>query len=142
MARASAAARRDFEALLGRALPLAQELLAAYGEFFPFAAALDADGVPAVVPADAALLGERPAAHAVVEACLAMLVARRSTLRAAAVVSAVGGPDGDAVRVELEHADGSVLAVLLPYAAGGDGREYGSLRGAVGGRARVWAGCG
>ncbi len=142
MTAASTPARRDFEALLGRVLPLAQELLAAYGEFFPFAAALDADGVPEVMPADAALLGERPAAHEVVDECLAKLVARRSTLPAAAVVSAVGTPDGDAVRVDLEHADGSVLAVLLPYAAGGDGREYGSLRSAVGGRARVWAGCG
>jgi hypothetical protein len=137
MTAASTPARRDFELLLGAALPLAQQLLASYGEFFPFAAALDADGVAEMMAGDPGVLGERPAAQEVIEACLAMLVAQRARLRAAAVVSAVATPEGDAVRVDLEHVDGSALAVLVPYATGGEGPEYGPLR-VVAGRARVW----
>src|SRR5205823_540247 len=49
-------------------------------------------------------------------------------------------PDGDAVRVELEHAEGQAIAVLLPYKKKrlGRGLEFQSLRAGTGSR-QIWA---
>jgi hypothetical protein len=63
------------------------------------------------------------------------------------VVTDVGGPDGDAVAVALEHHDGPALQVFLPYAVQRKVRGkkpaqkvlYGDLQ-ALPGDSRVWPG--
>jgi len=48
-------AQEDLDALLELTLPFAQQQLAEHGEFFPFAAAVGADGAPRLIAADPGL---------------------------------------------------------------------------------------
>lgn len=68
------------------------------------------------------------------------LAEKRERIQAAAIVADVSTPEGDAIRVELEHVEGHALAVLLPYSRKrfGRGVNYGELR-AQAGRPQVWA---
>ena len=64
------------------------------------------------------LTEDRPASAAVIDALLEGLRADRADYRAVALVSDIRAAelDGDAIRVVLEHSEGVVMAVFLPYA--------------------------
>ena len=66
------------------------------------------------------------------------LASRTQELRAAAIVSDVKlGSGEDAIRVEIEHREGGVLAVVLPYKKSGRNVTYGNLA-ALPGERRIW----
>lgn len=113
---ASPQAQNDLDSLVGAVLGFAQQQLAAHGEFFPFAAAVNADGTTEMVAPD--LHDEHPRSADVIDACVAALVSQRDSIRAGAIVADIRLPDqsSDAIRVDLEHAEGHALTVVLPYA--------------------------
>ncbi len=123
---ASPAAQQDLEGLIEPALGFAQQQLAKYGEFFPYAVVVRADGQTEMIHARPDADDERPASADVIDACRTTLAERRDQLRAAAVV-------------ELEHAEGPALTILLPYSKKwfGRGIDYGTLQAAAGTR-HVW----
>jgi hypothetical protein len=133
-------AQDDLDRLLELTLPFAQQQLTQHGEFFPFAAAVDADGAPTLVSADPAAVGDRPASTEVLDHLLSGLRDRADDLRAVAVVADVRLESSDAVRVELEHRDGQAVRVLLPYRKKRlrRGVDYGQLA-AVPGQPHIWA---
>lgn len=137
---ASAQAQNDLDGLLDAALGFAQQQLETRGEFFPYAAAVGTDGEANMIAAgpDA---DEHPRSADVVDACVAALVSQRDYIRAGAIAADIRLPDegGDAIRVELEHADGHALTVLLPYTKKKlrRGVDYGELRAQAGSR-RIW----
>jgi len=97
------------------------------------------DGDTAMVAGDPGQ-GEQPLSSDVLSALVEGFRARRASIRAAALAADVRLPDGDAVRVELEHAEGQAIAVLLPYKKKrlGRGLEFQSLRAGTGSR-QIWA---
>lgn len=138
---ASAKAQQQLDELLNVALGFAQQELAKHGEFFPYAAAIGEDGEPELIAARPAEGDEQPSSADVIDSCVEALVEMRERTQAAAVVANVSIPDGDAIRVELEHAEGHALTVLLPYSKKRFGRaiDYGQIQ-AQAGRPQVWAG--
>jgi hypothetical protein len=121
----------DMDQLLDAALPFAQESLTKHGEFFPYAISLSDEGEIAVVMGHPGVGGEHPRSSDVLDFLYQALMAKRDSIRAAAVVSDVRlrEPAGDAIRVEIEHREGAVIAVLLPYAKKrfGRGITFGEL---------------
>lgn len=111
---ASQQTQDDLDTLLALTLPFAEQQLTKHGEFFPFAAALSADGSPKLIGAHSAL-GDRPASLDVLDDLVSGLRAQSGGLRAVALVADVRFEDSDAVRVELEHHDGPAIRVLRPY---------------------------
>ena len=136
---ASQQTQDDLDRLLELTLPFAQQQLAAHGELFPFAAAVDVDGEPRLISADPSL-GERPASMDVLDQLVGGLREQAGDLRAAALVADVRAGESDAVRVELEHRDGQAICVLLPYKRKRlrRGVDYGELAAAPG-RQHIWA---
>ncbi len=142
----SPAVQGDLDDLLDAAIRAAQELLDSAGEFYPFAVALEGAGETRVLAAEVPT-GPREVADpsAVLDLCWDGLRAESGELRAAAVASNVGGPDGDAIAVALEHREGPAIEVFLPYAVqpkvGGKKPPqkllYGDLQ-AIPGQQRVW----
>lgn len=142
---ASKQAQDDLDDLLDFSLRAAQQRLDDAGEFYPFPVTGAEDG-PVVV---AVQVPSRPRAVAdvaeVFELCWATLRALAETSRAGAVVTNVGGPDGDAIAVALEHREGQAVEVCLPYAAQGktNGKKppqkhrFGDLQAAPG-QSRIW----
>lgn len=125
-------AQEDLDGLLDAALGFARQELDTHGEFFPYGAAVSVDGQVRMVAADPED-HERPASVELLEKCREGLRRDRESLRAVAIVSDVrleGG--GDAVRIELEHAEGASMAVFLPYSKKRfrKGIEYGNLEAA------------
>lgn len=136
-------AQEDLDGLLNVALEFAQEQLQRRGEFYPYAAAIGADGDPEMIaahPEEVDTDPENPDSIAVIEACVAALRERREELRASAIVSDVLLDGEDAIRVQLEHAEGPTLAVVLPYVKRRLGRKvrYGNLR-AQESEPRIWS---
>ncbi len=82
----------------------------------------------------------------VYELCWQALAADAADLRAVAVVTNVGGGDGDAIAVALEHREGVAIEVFLPYVTQGkvNGKKpaqkhrFGDLQ-AIEGTVRVWS---
>jgi hypothetical protein len=134
---ASEQAQDDLDGLLGSSLPFAQEMLDRRGEFFPYAARISLAGETQLIAGDPGE-GEQPTSVAVIQVLVEGLRAERDTLRAAAVVSDVRLADSDAVRVELEHADGHAIVALLPYRKKLLRRiEYGQMTAGAGER-QIW----
>ena len=163
---ASPQAQADLDELLSAALGAAMEHLEKNGEFYPFAMSVDgeptvdADGEPTaassgvkapdvdIVFADPAALGEQPEPEAVLAELRRLLKVRAENenrtvaQRATAIVLQVVVPQfGDAVRVDLEHAEGVQLMVLAPVKGKGKSRkrtfEYGDLR-LLPGQRHIW----
>lgn len=163
---ASPQAQADLDELLSAALGAAMEHLEKNGEFYPFAMSVDGEptidsaGEPtvasnqAVAPdvdivfADPAALGEQPEPEAVLAELRRVLAVRAENenrtvaQRATAIVLYVVVPEfGDAVRVDLEHAEGVQLMVLAPVKGKGKSRkrtfEYGDLR-LLPGQRHIW----
>jgi hypothetical protein len=132
-------AQEDLDALLELILPFAQQQLAEHGEFFPFAAAVGADGAPRLIAADPGR-GERPASTDVLDQLVGGLREQAGDIRAAALVADVRVGESDAARVELEHRDGQAICVLLPYKRRRlrRGVDYGEL-GAAPAQPRIWS---
>lgn len=104
-------AQDDLDELLDVVLTFADEQVARGGGLAPFGATVDTDGAAAMAAADPTSADARTA--------LAVLRdgfrSQAGVLRAVAVVATVRTGDSDAVRVELEHREGTCLVVLQPY---------------------------
>lgn len=135
---ASDQAQADLDGLLNAVLPFAQQQLEAHGEFLPFGATLGADGQIALAAADPGQ-GEHPESLSVLEALYDGVRADRGSRRAAAFVADVLIEDRDAIRVELEHAEGTSIFVALPYSCSRIRKSvtYGQMQ-AGAGHPRIW----
>lgn len=132
-------AQADLDELLNASLGFAQQQLAHHGEFYPYAAAIRADGNIEMISGQVPRDSERPAAADVAESCMAQLASRQHAIRAAAIITDVRLPNGgDAIEVSLEHAEGQTLRVLLPYAGRRKAVTYGPIRAGTGNR-RIWS---
>ena len=135
---ASQQAQEDLDNLLNAALPFAQQMLDKNGEFYPYGYAVGIDGQLGMFGADPGQ-GEHPESVDVINLLVEGLRARRDQLRAAAVVADVRMSASDAIRVQLEHREGEVLATLLPYKKKrfGRGVDYGPMQATTSDR-QVW----
>jgi hypothetical protein len=136
---ASQEGQSDLDGLLNTLLPFAQQQLDKHGAFLPFGAVVDRDGTVRLTAAQDGR--EQPAAMDVLDSLHEGARSQRASIRAAAFVAdvAVPGKPGDAIRVDVEHADGVAIAVLLPYSTRrlGRGIDYAPRRAAPGER-HVW----
>lgn len=140
---ASATAQDDLDNLVNAVVPFAEEQLGQYGEFFPFGSTVSAEGQVAMLAADPGA-GERPKSQLVLDALYAGARSGAANLRAVAVVADVRlARGGDAVRVELEHREGTALVVVLPYSRTRRGLKrtitFGQMTVSAG-QQRVWHG--
>ncbi len=135
---ASQQAQDDLDGLMNESFPFAQRMLAAHGEFHPYAVGVARSGDLRMFAADPG--GEDQTVRTdVLRLLVDGLRSERDALRAVAVTSDVHVSDSEAIRVELEHRDGIAIAVLLRYRhVNGDGVEYGDLT-AGPGEAQIWA---
>ena len=136
---ASAQSQADLDGLVNAALPFATKLLDERGEFFPFGVVVTTEGATELFGADPGL-GERPPSSEVQAHIVEGFRLSRDRLRATAACADVRLPDTDAVMVAVEHLEGPVLTVFLPYQKKRFGRsiQYGDLRASAGQR-QVWA---
>ena len=136
----------ELDDLLDVSLRAAQQRLDEAGEFYPFAVTSAEVGRVEVL-SPPVHTGPREVADVaeVFELCWTALRGEAETARAGAVVTNVGGPDGDAIAVALEHRDGPAIEVFLPYVTQGktNGKKppqkhrFGQLQAAPG-QPRVW----
>ncbi len=129
---ASDLAQADLDGLLNSLLPFAQQELEKLGEFFPFGAFVTTEGETKLLAADA-LAGERPDSPSIISMLLTEAQNKRGELRAVGICSDVRATGSDAIKVDLEHSEGTALAVLLPYTQKrfGRGIEYSALQAGV-----------
>jgi hypothetical protein len=127
-------AHPDLDELLNALLPFAQQMLSAHGEFFPFGAAMNADGQIALHSAGTG--SEQPASTEVIDMLIAVFrqQAANKEVRACGICYDVrvippGHTDKtDAICVALEHESGESIGVILPYSKGFWKRmKYGTL---------------
>jgi hypothetical protein len=113
--------RDELDALLNHLLGFAVQQVERHGEFFPFAAAVAADGeLRAVLPT---MEDDRPQSTDVIDYLYRVLTAEAASgaIRAAGVCAdvLVTLPDTetetDALRADIEHADADPVRVFLPY---------------------------
>ena len=135
---ASPQTQADLDGLLNAVMPFAEQMLAEYGAFYPFGAAVGVDDEMRMLSVDPAL-GEHPEPAAVIASLYEGVQADLAAVRAVALAGDVRVGDADAVRVDLEHADGIVIAALFPYVADVEEHtvEFGEPT-AVAGEARLW----
>ena len=138
---ASAQAQADLDGLFDTASEFARQQLEKRGEFHPYAVVVRTDGETAFVDASLAVDTDQPSSVDIIAACRETLAATRDELRAAAVVADVRlvSMGGDAIQVEVEHAEGTAITILLPYTKKrfGRGVQFGELRASAGTR-HVW----
>ncbi len=114
-------ATEEIDALLNAVLPLAQQMLGKYGEFYPLGASMDAKGevgLVGVMPES-----EFPQAQEIIDLLLAQLLDDASNKLIHGSVICFSGsaiPPGetekrDAICAHLEHASGICVAAFLPY---------------------------
>ncbi len=110
----------DLDRLFAGCVETAGQMLAKHGEFYPFALAMTVDDrivSPSVDPGS-----EHPSSDQVLRLLVTALRQNVEDLRAVALCADVSipGEDGprDAVRVELEPAEGDPVTLVVPYAAG------------------------
>ena len=129
--------RQEIEQLLNYLLPFAEQMLSGDGEFYPYAATMDAGGeVQAVSMAG----DEQPDVGELLLALHAELreQASRGAIRASGIAADVtltdpdSGDTTDAVQLELDHADIEAVDVYVPYTTGDEGIEFGELVAAAG----------
>jgi len=129
--------KQEIEQLLNYLLPFAEQMLSGDGEFYPYAATMDAGGeVQAVSMAG----DEQPDVGELLLALHAELreQASRGAIRASGIAADVtltdpdSGDTTDAVQLELDHADIEAVDVYVPYTTGDEGIEFGELVAAAG----------
>ncbi len=138
---ASAEAQADLDGLFDTASGFARQQLEKHGEFYPYAVTVGTDGRTAFLDASLAPDSDQPSAIEILAVCREALAAARDELRAAAVVADVRVSEGgDAIQVEVEHAEGIAITILQPYTKKrfGRGVQFGELEASAGTR-RVWA---
>ena len=136
--------REEIEQLLNYLLPFAEQMLSAHGEFYPYAATMDAGGE---VQAVSAAGDERPEVGELLLALHAELreQAAHGTIRASGIAADVtltdpdSGEEMDAVQLELDHAEADAVDVYVPYTNGDEGVEFGELV-AASGQAPIFSG--
>lgn len=106
-------AETDFEALMDSALPFALQTVAKRGELLPFGYTVSDDGALNMI--GALPDGDAPLSDDVLTMLRDGVRANRAALRAAVYVSDVRTSQGDAVRLQLEHADGAAITFAYPY---------------------------
>jgi hypothetical protein len=129
--------KEEIQQILNYLLPFAEQMLTKEGEFYPYAAILDAGGeVQAVSVAG----DERPDVGDLLVAIHAELRERAAggAIRASGIAADVtltdpdSGETTDAVQVELDHADAEPVDVFVPYETEPDGIKFGELVAAQG----------
>jgi hypothetical protein len=102
----------DFDALLDRLMPLAQERLASEGVCWPVASAFDRKGVATdlIDPAD----GPRSVRDRL-DMVYETLGDRADWLRSVGIAADVTALGVDNLRVTVEHRDGATFDIFLPY---------------------------
>ena len=114
-------ATEEIDALLNAVLPLAQQMLGKYGEFYPLGASMNTQGevgLVGVMPES-----EFPQAQEIIDLLLAQLLDDASNKLIHGSVICFSGsaiPPGetekrDAICAHLEHASGICVAAFLPY---------------------------
>ncbi|HMK11452.1 MAG TPA: hypothetical protein VK461_07710 [Acidimicrobiales bacterium] len=136
---ASQQAQDDLDGLMNQSFPFAQRMLAANGEFYPYAVGVSQSGELRMFAADPGT-DEHPGSIDVLNDLVDGLRSERDALRAVALASDVRVADCDAIRLELEHREGIAIAVLLRYHhVNGNGNvEYGALT-AGPGEPHIWS---
>jgi len=128
----------EIQELLNYLLPFAERMLEEHGEFYPYAAAMAADGEVSAVAAGTE--DEHPDVGDVLVELHALLreQAAEGSIRASGIAADVtltdpdSGDTTDAVQVELDHAQGDALDVYVPYERAGEGVKFGELVSAQG----------
>jgi hypothetical protein len=129
--RTSLEAQDELDRLLNFSLDAAMHEIEKRAEFYPFGAVIANTGDIRLIVSE--MLEEHPLSLDVLDTLYKSLQVDSPSIHAAATVSDVKLSDGrDGVRVELEHKEGTVIAVVLPYQSNGSGVEYGSLQAEVG----------
>jgi hypothetical protein len=122
------------DGLLNALAGFAQEMLAERGEFYPCAAEVTTGGQLQLVAAD--LDADQPSSEEVLRLLYERLRrdAASGQIQAAAACSDVrllprpGDPAGDAIRVDVEHAEAEPVRLFLPYTIDtAGGVSYGEL---------------
>lgn len=130
--------QQDLDELLRQSATLAKALLIRNGEFFPFGATIGKRGkFDLITPIPE---GNRPTAQDVVEAVFTNIRSQSGSLRASSMTAIAATESGsDAVRIELEHVEGSSLVIALPYTRQESGAfTYGGME-ARRVEPRIWA---
>lgn len=119
---------------MNHVVPFAQQMLAKYGEFYPYGGVLTPLGEVELVGTDDG--HGQPPCEEVINTVLAAFRERANNGRctATALVADVRGlpsgteEDTNAIRVSLEHASGLAIDVFIPYEMGEKGQiTYGEL---------------
>lgn len=133
-------AQDDLDGLLNAVLPFAEQTISKHGEMYPFGAAVTTSGELKMLAADPGSGGDHPASQDVLDGLYAGARQGRSENRAVAFVADVKAGGSDALRVELEHAEGTTLVLLAPYTRTRFKKSVtlGQMTGGVG-EPRVWA---
>ncbi len=115
--------RIELDALLGRMMTVAQEMLRKHGEFYPFAVTMDRDGKVALVGGVTG--SEHPDSESVIDLLVDGLrrSAEQGAIRASGIcwdarLTAPDGQNTDAIAMSLEHAAGDAALVFRPYSKG------------------------
>ncbi|MGO4383888.1 hypothetical protein [Specibacter sp. RAF43] len=121
--------QEDLNKLLGTALGVAGEQLAAHGAFAPIGLVVDLDGgvsLVAVAGAPEDDGAQELDADAMIADLYEALTQQRAQNRAAAVVCDIHLPDDvtDAIHVVAEHSTGVCVSAVQPYRYGADGWEF------------------
>ena len=127
----------EIQQLLNYLLPYAEEMLSKDGEFYPYAAMMDAGGE---VQAVSAASGARPDVGELLIALHAELreQAAGGAIRASGIAADVtltdpdSGETTDAVQLELDHAEAEAVDVYVPYETDAEGIKFGELVAAAG----------
>ncbi|HMJ95705.1 MAG TPA: hypothetical protein VK486_07620 [Thermoleophilaceae bacterium] len=128
----------EIQEILNFLLPYAERMLNQDGEFYPYAAALDADGELNAVATD--VDDDSPD---VTELLLALHQGLREraaegAIRASGIAADVtltdpdSGETTDAVQVELDHAEADAVDIFVPYETEAEGIKFGDLVAAEG----------
>ena len=112
------AVRRDFDALIETLFGFAVGMVEQHGEFYPFAAVVDASGEVGHVAADTG--EEQPDSQELLSLLDDALRERGiNDVRAVGVCVDVrvaeDGASSDAIHAHLEHVDGEAIDVFMPY---------------------------
>jgi hypothetical protein len=128
----------EIQEILNFMLPYAEQMLSEHGEFYPYAAALDAEGqlnaLGADVNDDSADVGEvLLALHEGLRERAAEGAIRASGIAAdVTLTDPDSGETTDAVQVELDHADADPVDIFVPYETQPEGIKFGELVAAEG----------
>jgi hypothetical protein len=135
---ASQQVQEDFDAVFAASLPFAEQQLSSYGEFFPYGVAVVTDGEIIFLSASDEV-GDQPASGVVLQTLVDGVRHNLAEYRCVAFLADVRLESGDAIRLEVEHAERFAITIYLPYAMSIETQsiELGEIT-ATDGRSQVW----